>query len=70
MVTYVICWKPLQTVWNQIRPDKMSGLIWIQTVWHFDGIPERFFLKKLIVKKKKKNPQTIKKKTCKITQHA
>ena len=24
--------------WTQIRPDKMSGLIWIQTVWHPDGI--------------------------------
>ena len=22
-----------QTVWTQIRPDKMSGLIWVQTVW-------------------------------------
>ena len=22
-----------QTVWIQIRPDKMSGLIWVQTVW-------------------------------------
>ena len=28
---------------DQIRPDKMLGLIWIQTVWHSDGIPERFF---------------------------
>ena len=25
----------------------MSGLIWIQTVWHSDGIPERFFFFKL-----------------------
>ena len=39
---------------DPIRPDKTSGLIWIQTVWHFDGIPERFFLKKLIEKKKTK----------------
>ena len=31
---------PLQTVWTKIRPDKMSGLIWVQTVWHSvtDGI--------------------------------
>ena len=36
---------------DQIRPDKMSGLIWIQTVWHSYGIPERFFLKKLMFKK-------------------
>ena len=27
----VVCCRPLQTVWTQIRPDKMSGLIWIQT---------------------------------------
>ena len=25
----------------KVRPDKMSSLIWIQTVWHSDGIPER-----------------------------
>ena len=41
----VVCWYLLQTVWNQIRPDKTSGLIWIQTVWHSDGIPERIFRK-------------------------
>ena len=35
----------MQTVWTQIRPNKMSGLIWIQTVWHPDGIPERVFQK-------------------------
>ena len=32
----------------------MLGLIWIQTVWHSDGIPERFFFffwKKFILKK-------------------
>ena len=23
----------------------MSGLIWIQTVWHSDGIPEQIFQK-------------------------
>ena len=33
----------------------MSSLIWIQTVWHCDGIPERYFWKV-----KKKNPQTTK----------
>ena len=41
VATFVVCWWPLETVWTQIRPDKMSGLIWIQTVWHFDGIPEK-----------------------------
>ena len=37
----------------------MSCLIWIQTVWHFDGILERFFEKVIF---KKKSPQTNKKK--------
>ena len=45
------CWfKPLQTVWIQIRPDNMSGLIWIQTFWHSDGIPD--FKKNQNLKKK------------------
>ena len=35
----------MQTVWTQIRPDKMSGLIWIQTVLHSKGIPERIYRK-------------------------
>ena len=29
----------------------MSGLIWIQTVWHGDGIPEIIFLNSLFLKK-------------------
>ena len=28
----------------------MSGLIWIQTVWHSDGIPERIFQKREFLK--------------------
>ena len=47
-----------ETVWTQIRPDKMLGLIWLQTVWHFDGIPERLFEKVYL---KKKNLQITKK---------
>ena len=43
--TSVVCWYPLQTVWTQIRPDKMSDLIWIQTVEHSADISERIFLK-------------------------
>ena len=55
---------PLQTVWTQIRPDKMSDLIWIQNVGHCNGILERIFSKKLILKKiKTKNntnlPRTV-----------
>ena len=29
----------------------MSGLIWIQNVWHSDGIPERNFGKDSVLKK-------------------
>ena len=36
----------MQTIWTQIRPDILSGLIWIQTACHSDGIPERIFRKK------------------------
>ena len=36
----------LQTVWNQIRPEKTSSLIWIQTFWRSGCIHERIFWKK------------------------
>ena len=49
---------PLQTVWTQIRPDKMSGLIWVQTVCHSDGIPETILRKSSFLKK---NHKTTKK---------
>ena len=39
----------LATVWSQIRPDILSGLIRIQSVWHSDGIPEIFFWKKMLI---------------------
>ena len=42
----------------------MSGLIWIQTGWHSDGIPERLFQKKMILKKSADG-----KKACKISQY-
>ena len=45
---------------EQIRPNKTSGLIWIQTIWHSDGI-----LKKLILKK-----STDDKNACKTTEQA
>ena len=38
---FVIYWSPLQTVYIQIRPDKMSGQTRIQTIWHSDGSLER-----------------------------
>ena len=30
---------------GQAPPPQMSGLFWIQIVWHSDGIPERIFQK-------------------------
>ena len=41
----VVCWSFLQTDLIQIRPDMLSGLIWIQSVSHSDGIPEIIFQK-------------------------
>ena len=49
------CWRllsssakyPLQTVWNQIRTDRTSLLIWIQTAWHSDCSWKIFFEKSL-----------------------
>ena len=35
--------KYLQTVWTQIRTDKTSVLIWGQTIWHSDKVPEITF---------------------------
>ena len=35
----------------------MSVLIWIQTVWHSDSVPERFFWGKLILKKVSRQQQ-------------
>ena len=50
----------LQTGYTQITP----GLFWIQTVWHFGGIPERTLLKIIF----KENQQTTKR--CNLIQHA
>ena len=55
-----VCWKLLQTLWTQIRPDKMSGLIWIKTVWHYDRIQKRSFRKSWFWKKNQQ--ATIKRK--------
>ena len=60
--TIVVCWYHFQTTWTQIRPGITSGLIWIQPVWHSDGILEKNFLKKFISKKSADD-----KKACKIT---
>ena len=54
----IVCWLPLQTVWTQIRPDILLGLIWIQTVWHCDGFTEGIF--RIGKYKYKKNQPTTK----------
>ena len=41
----------MQTVWTQIRPERMSVLIWIQTIWHSDSVSERIFLKNVYFEK-------------------
>ena len=41
----------LQTVWTQMKTNRVSVLIWIQTVWHSDGGPGWFIFKNLILKK-------------------
>ena len=38
-----VIYRLMLTVLTQIRPNKMLGLIWIQTVWHSDSIPGRIF---------------------------
>ena len=55
----------LQTAWTQIRIDKTSGLICIQTVSHSENVPERFFEKVNFYKS-----QQTKKVHEKISQHA
>ena len=47
--TFVIV---LQIFLTQIRPNILSGLIWIQNAWHSDGIYERvyFFFEKVTLK--------------------
>ena len=41
LLTSVVCWLSLQTIWTQL--DKTSGMIWIQTACHSTDIPERSF---------------------------
>ena len=57
--TSVFCWLSLQTVWTQIRPDKMSNLIWIPTIWDTDHIPGRSFEKCSFWKKVKRWQKSI-----------
>ena len=50
--------KPLQIVWTQIRINIRSRLIRTQTVWHPDGISERF-LKTLNLSEKIRGLQNL-----------
>ena len=45
-------------VWTQIRPDRTSILIWIQTVWQPASVPERFFWKTYLKKNISANDQS------------
>ena len=47
------------------RSGQTKGLIWFQTVQHYDSISERFFLKRLFLEK-----NAGKKNACRITQHS
>ena len=47
----------LKTFANSLDPDQAwinVGPIWIQNVWHSDGIPEKFFWKKKIIHRRQK----------------
>ena len=54
VANFVVCWWTLQTVWTQVRPNILLGLIWVLTLWHSVSVPE-FRKKKLIKKKDDKN---------------
>ena len=47
MATFAFYFCTLQTVWIKVSLD----LIWIQTIWHYDGISERIILRLFILKK-------------------
>ena len=42
-----------KTVWTQISPDEMFGLIWIPAAWHSDGIPERYIFRRCYCRRQK-----------------
>ena len=55
------------TVWTQIRPDKTSGQIWVQTIQDTLKVYMKDFSERLILTKK--NQHTAKK-ACQNSQHA
>ena len=44
-----------QNVWTQILTNRMSVLIWVQTVWNSDSVPARIFEKVNILKRSEDN---------------
>ena len=41
VATFAFCFSTLQTVQTKVSLD----LIWIQTIWHYDGISEKKYFK-------------------------
>ena len=68
--TFDVCWYLLQTVWTQIKTDRISVLSrsWSNlirlAVWHFGSIPD-FFLKNIDLKEVSRRQPKLK-----ITRHA
>ena len=56
----VVCWYLLHTVLTRIRPDKMSGLIWVQTVWHMLIIFLKEFFEKVNFEKNQQMTKLMK----------
>ena len=59
--TFAVCLKPLQAIWIQIKTDRTSVLIWIQTEWHSNSVSERIFLKVNFEKKSVDDNKSMKK---------
>ena len=57
---FVFCWLNLQTVWTQIRTDRLLILIWIQFVWHSGKCSWKKIWKKLFWKKSADDNKSMK----------
>ena len=49
VATFAFYFCTLQTVWTKVSLE----LIWIQTIWHYDGISERIILRLFILRNDK-----------------
>ena len=63
VVTLVVCWSHMRTVWTQTRTDKMSVLILIKAVLHWK-YSWKNFLKKLILKSQQTTSNAWKELNC------